>query len=123
VGRRSSVRGIAVRRSPGVDRGTRLFSALALLALILGAIGGMGFGLFMLSKNTTARGNILVDGNFGVYSDSGAKNQLKALAFGNLSYGNNYFETYIKNDGNVNMTLQFTIKPANSSLQVTLTEN
>jgi archaellum component FlaG (FlaF/FlaG flagellin family) len=93
--------------------------------MILGSVLGLAYGLYSLgNKNLKSQGNLVVNGDFGIYSDPQTSHSLTSLQFGDISLGNNYLTTYIKNRGTVNITLEISSIALNSSSDgLTLSNN
>jgi len=88
-------------------RSINLRSALVVAGILvtLAATAGLTVGLLNSQVNLNNSG-VFTTANIGVYTTSGCTQNLTSIAWGNVRAGQSYTKTgYIKNTGNLNMTL------------------
>ena len=88
-------------------RSVGLRSALVIAGILvtLAATAGLTVGLLNSQVNVNNSG-VFTTANIGVYTTAGCTQNLTSIAWGNVRAGQSYTKTgYIKNTGNLNMTL------------------
>jgi hypothetical protein len=99
-------------------------AALAVVAVMVVTMSALG--ALMVSRTISNSGNVRAVG-VGVYSDSGCTVALSSINWGALDPGGSTASTvYVKNEGNVAVTLSMTVgnwNPTSASSYLTLTWN
>jgi len=107
---------------------TQRFSTLILLTVITMAIGAvvLGSGILFGSRTITNQGNVNAIG-VGVYSEASCTNEISSINWGYIEPGSTKnFTIYIRNEGNVPITLNMTTdkwNPVSTSTYVSLRWN